>query len=333
MSEAWETAREVAGLAQVPLRILLVLVLALVLRHVLHRLVDRSVARSTAVRVPAPGALGQLVTEQDPDPIAAERRRQRAETVGSLLRSLVSLVVLGVTGAVVLSELGVDLGPVLASAGVVGVALGFGAQNLVKDWLNGVALILEDQFGVGDVVDTGLATGVVEEVGLRVTRLRDVEGVVWYVRNGEVLRLGNKSSGWSRAVLDVPVAYRTDLAAAKDVVARVADAYWREQAEHGHESLVLEEPQVWGVEALGADGVVLRLVVTTRPLQQWAVGRALRERLHDALSEADIEIPFPQRTVWVRGEGGRLPGAQGPATEGASSAGAPGGSARRSPPG
>ena len=309
---AWERAQEVADVLAVPLRVLLVVVLALVLRRVLHRVVTRSVRRTLDVsrataRVTSPAELRERLErgepEPDPDPLEEERRRQRADTVGSLLRSVVSLVVLSVAGATVLDQVGVDLGPVLASAGVVGVALGFGAQNLVKDWLNGIALILEDQFGVGDVVDTGLATGVVEAVGLRVTRLRDVEGVVWHVRNGEILRLGNKSSRWSRAVLDVPVAYGSDLAAARRVVTETADGYWTEQQALGVEGLLLSQPEVWGVEQLGADGVVIRLVVTTKPLQQWAVARVLRERLHDALQAAEIEIPFPQRTVWVRTEG------------------------------
>lgn len=159
-----------------PLRILLIVVLALVIRRLLRRAIRRSIAKATAVGL-------------------TERRRLRAETLGSILESIASAVVLTVAFVMVLGELGLNLAPIIASAGIVGVALGFGAQNLVKDFLSGVFNILEDQFGVGDEVDTGFAIGTVEAVGLRTTRLRDVTGVVWHVRNGEILRIGNRSQG------------------------------------------------------------------------------------------------------------------------------------------
>ena len=141
----------------------------------------------------------------------SERRRQRTETLGSVLRSLVTTIVFGVAFVMILDEVGIPIAPLLASAGVAGVALGFGAQSLVKDFLSGIFMILEDQYGVGDVIDTGEAIGKVEDVTLRVTRLRDGNGVVWYVRNGEIIRVGNRSQGWSTAIVDLPVAYTEDV--------------------------------------------------------------------------------------------------------------------------
>jgi hypothetical protein len=159
-------------------------------------------------------------------------------------------------------------GPILASAGIIGVALGFGAQNLVRDYLNGIFMILEDQYGVGDAIDVGEASGIVESVGLRTTRLRNVDGTVWHVRNGEIVRVGNMSQGWSRALLDVSVAYGTDVDHAQEVIKRTAD-----EVAAGEEvgRFVLDEPELWGVEGLGVDGIDIRLVVKTAPLEQWKV--------------------------------------------------------------
>jgi moderate conductance mechanosensitive channel len=285
-------------LAAGALRVLLIVVLAVVVRSVLHRLVSRAVRGAVDGRTPVVLRPLRERIGVEPGALLTERRRQRAETVGSVLRSTVSAVVLVVGGAMVLSELGLDLGPVLASAGIVGVALGFGAQNLVKDVLTGVFLILEDQFGVGDVVDVGEATGTVEAVGLRTTRLRSVDGTVWYVRNGEVLRVGNMSQGWSRALLDVPVAWDSDIAVVRALVKEVADGLWHDP---DWEARVLEEPEVWGVEAMGADGVVVRLVVKTVPLEQWDVQRELRQRVKAAFDAAGIDVAVPRRLVQTVG--------------------------------
>ena len=288
---AIETAEWVA----VSLRIAVVLLLAIVLRVIVHRAIVRVVNRAI-VRPAVPEALRQRLIDTTPA-AAAERRRQRAETIGSVLRSISSILIFGVAFATILSELGVDLGPVLASAGILGVALGFGAQNLVKDYLNGIFMILEDQYGVGDAIDVGEASGIVEAVGLRVTRLRNVDGTVWHVRNGEILRVGNMSQGWSRALLDVSVAYGTDVDHAIAVIDRVADEV---AAGDKVGAYVLDEPEVWGVERLGADGIDIRLVVKTAPLEQWKVARELRSRLKEAFEAEGIEIPFPQRSLWLR---------------------------------
>jgi moderate conductance mechanosensitive channel len=198
----------------------------------------------------------------------------------------------------VLGEVGFQLGPFIAGAGIVGVALGFGAQNLVKDFLSGIFMILEDQYGVGDVVDLGEASGSVEAVGLRVTRLRSVDGTVWYVRNGEVIRVGNKSQGWARAVLDIPIGYSEDIDRVRELLRETADALYRDPE---YADMVLEEPEVWGVEALSNESVVIRVVVKTEPLKQWEVARELRRRIKTAFDEHGIEIPQP--TVWMRTDG------------------------------
>jgi small-conductance mechanosensitive channel len=229
--------------------------------------------------------------------VQAERSQQRTEALGTVLRSLASLVVYGMAAIIALGEFGVSLGPLVAGAGVVGVALGFGAQSLVRDFLSGIFMLVEDQYGVGDVIDVGDATGVVEEVNLRTTRLRDVNGTVWFFPNGEIRRVGNKSQQWARTVLDIDVSYDTDLGRAAEVIKAVADSVWHDQLEN---ATVLEEPELWGVEAFRDSSVALRLVVKVEPGEQWTTAREIRKRLKRAFDEAGIEIPFPQRTVWMR---------------------------------
>jgi small-conductance mechanosensitive channel len=179
-----------------PISILLILIIAFVVRWLVRRALDRVVRRASEGSVPAVLArtkAGAMLSELRPG--AADRRHERAQTMGSVLKSITSAMIMGIAAIMILAELGVPVAPILTGAGIVGVALGFGAQNFVKDFLAGIFMILEDQLGVGDVVDTGQATGTVEAVGLRVTRLRDLNGTIWYVRNGEVLRIGNESQG------------------------------------------------------------------------------------------------------------------------------------------
>lgn len=226
------------------------------------------------------------------------RHHQRAQTIGSGLRSLASIVIWIAALVSVLGVMGVEIAPLLAGAGLIGVALGFGAQNLLRDLIAGTFMIFEDQFGVDDVIDTGVASGTVEHVSLRVTRLRDAEGVVWHVPNGEIHRVGNKSKQWARAVLDIPVTYETDIAVASDVIKATADEMWREEQ---YSTLFLGEPEVWGVEDLGTRGVVIRLVVKTQPLVQRKIARELRARIKSAFDVAGIAIPLPAQGVWVPG--------------------------------
>jgi small conductance mechanosensitive channel len=275
-----------------PLTIAIVVVVAAITIKVLSRAIGRFVRR---VEIAAGGS----------GTAAAVRVRQRAETIALVLRSVVRIVVAVVAIIMILGEIGIDVGPLIAGAGIAGIALGFGAQTIVKDFLSGMFMLIEDQFGVGDVIDVGEATGKVEAVTLRTTRLRSVDGTLWHVPNGTIQRVGNKSQEWSRALLDVEVAYATDLEHAQEIIKRVADDVWQHD-ELGQAS-ILEEPEVWGVESLGASGVVIRLVVKTLPADQWKVMRALRLRIKDAFDAEGIEIPFPQQTIWVRGDGDASP--------------------------
>jgi small conductance mechanosensitive channel len=254
-------------------RILFIFVLALIVRWFLHRLINRIVAGATSNPVTKLMNRGAAAA-------AADRSGQRARTLGSVLRSLCTAIV-GITAMImVLSEFGVDLAPILASAGIVGIAVGFGAQNLVKDFLSGMFMLFEDQYGVGDIVDVGQASGTVETVGLRITTLRDVNGTLWYVRNGEILRVGNKSQGFAVAVVDVPVAHGTDVTEVSEVAARVA----RERvAQPDIAEDVLEEVQMLGIESVTAEKLTLRLTVRVQPGRQFAVQRALNAALSDAL--------------------------------------------------
>jgi small conductance mechanosensitive channel len=263
-------------------RLVLVLLLALVVRALLHRAVNRLVRTAITGGVFQPLKERARGTVFDASPLLSERRHQRVETLGSILRSVCSFAVGLVTGTMVLSDLGLDLTAVVASAGILGVAVAFGAQNLVRDVLTGVFMLLEDQYGVGDVIDAGTATGTVEAVTLRTTRLRDVDGTVWHVRNGEITRVGNRSQGWSRAIVDVPLPVSADVSAVRGVLVDVAHAL-AEEPEFA--SRVLEEPEVWGIESFAKDGLVLRLAQKTAPLEQGAVERALRERVVAALVE------------------------------------------------
>jgi small conductance mechanosensitive channel len=213
------------------------------------------------------------------------RRHQRAETIARGLASFVAIIVYIIALLWMLSVLGVSAATLLTSAGLIGVALAFGAQNMLRDLIAGTFIILEDQVGVGDVVDLGLASGTVEDVTLRRTRLRDVEGVVWYVPNGEVHRVGNKSQQWARAVVDVPIASTADFDRAREIVATTAAAV---AAADPWKSLIIDEPEVLGVESFTIDAVTLRLVVKTKPAEQWRVARELRTRIKLALDAAGI---------------------------------------------
>ena len=272
-----------------PLRILLIIALALVVRWLLFRAIDRLVRSTAESEVPVVlRPLKERLGNGGQDGMVSERRRQRAQTVGSLLRSVTSLVIGVLALMLVLGEVGFQLGPFIAGAGIVGVALGFGAQNLVKDFLSGIFMILEDQYGVGDVVDLGSATGTVESVGLRVTRLRDGNGTLWYARNGEVLRVGNHSQGFAQVTVDLPVPYGSDVDAAGEAMQAVADELVDEEP---FADAILEEPELLGVEQIDVDKVILRLTVKVNPPDQWRVARALRQRIADRLDEDGVRRP------------------------------------------
>jgi small conductance mechanosensitive channel len=273
-----------------PLNIVAVIVVAAVVRFLLHRLIRRLTTNKGKVptilrplRERAPQTLASIVSE---------RRSQRAKTIGSVLRSITSFVVWGIAVVLILGDLGFNLTPIIASAGVLGVAVGFGAQNLVKDFLSGIFMLLEDQYGVGDVVDLGEATGTVESVGLRVTTVRDYAGTVWYVRNGEVQRVGNSSQGFAVAVVDVPVRYTTDVNEALRLLTEVSE---EAVSEEPMATDVLEPPKVLGVQGMTADNITLRLTVKVRPARQWATQRELFRRIMAVFEQDGIRAPISSR--------------------------------------
>lgn len=214
-----------------------------------------------------------------------ERRKQRVRALGSILRSAASVTIFAIAGFVILGDLSINLAPLLASAGVVGVAVGFGAQSLVRDYLAGIFMLVEDQYGVGDVITVGDATGTVENVTLRITRLRDVNGIVWHVRNGGVEAVGNESQGWARAVIDFPVPFEADLATIRRLLEQTGDAMWNDPT---WRAVMLAAPEVWGAQEISSDEVVMRIVAKTAPLRQWEVEREMRVRVKAALHEAGI---------------------------------------------
>lgn len=295
-SDTWSAGAD--WLVDRPLRVAVVLAIAWVISRMLRRSVtrfgQRAIARGERDRV----RIERQRERGTPVEVLSTRAEQRAKTITSVLSSAVTAVVWVAAAMVVLDQLGISLAPLLAGAGVIGIMLGFGAQNVVADFLAGIFMLLEDQFGVGDVINAGEVTGTVEKVSLRVTTLRDVHGTVWHVPNAQIHRVGNLSQLWSRAVLDIEVAYETDLRRAEGVLQRVADELWQDADFTAGD--IIDPPEVWGVQQLGADGIAIRLVVKTDPAEQWVVARELRLRIKEAFDEAGIEIPFPQRTVWLR---------------------------------
>jgi moderate conductance mechanosensitive channel len=289
-SDAWAEAAD--RFLVPPLHILLIVVVA----YVANRLVRRSIRRLTN-RIVDSSANGTLGTLRNHAPGAllrtgpvSVRAAARAQTLGMVLRSIATTIIWTIAAIMILGELGVALGPLIAGAGIAGVALGFGAQSLVKDFLSGIFMLIEDQYGVGDIVDAGVATGTVEDVTLRATQLRDVSGTVWYIPNGTILRVGNMSQEWSRAVLDVDVTHDTDLARALGAVKAVVDELWEDPE---WSARILEEPEVLGVERIAPTGITIRTLVKTRPAEQFKVMREMRRRVCDSFQELDIQMPGP----------------------------------------
>ncbi len=302
-------ARVADWLATVPLRVALIFLVAWVVNRVVRKSIGRFVRSMTDGEESEARKRLRKYTPRTLQPTAGVqplRAASRAQTIGLVLKSTASIVIYAIAVITALAEVGINLAPLIAGAGIVGVALGFGAQSLVKDFLSGLFMLAEDQYGVGDVIDVGEATGTVEVVNLRTTKLRAVDGTVWHVPNGEIRRVGNMSQQWARALLDVEVAYSTDLGKAEQVVKEVADQLWHEDT---WRTDILEEPEIWGIEALGANGIAIRLVIKTQPGRQWAVSRELNRRIKDRFDAEGIEIPFPQQVMWVRNEGAADPAA------------------------
>jgi small-conductance mechanosensitive channel len=302
------TASQVARDLSKPFRILVILLVAYLSVRISRLLIRRVVRRLSREETNEKfDALRRRtgMSLLDTSPVPTVRRALRAETIGAVLRSVVAAMIWATALVMVLDTLDVNLAAIGIGASIIGVAVGFGSQALVRDFLSGLFMLVEDQYGVGDVVDVGEATGTVEGVSLRTTRLRDVQGTVWHVPNGEIRRVGNQSQQWSRALLDIPVAYDADIEAASAAIERAA----RSVAEDPEFSaLVVEEPEVLGVEQVTNTQVVIRLGVKTKPLEQWTIARALRERVKTELDTADIR-PGGDSMITYRAEGGPPPAA------------------------
>lgn len=287
-----------AGPWAIPIKVVLVIVGAIVVRaitlYVIRRVVSRIV---TGVKKQSNVEDTQLIDS----PVAAARLVQRSRALGGILSGAVTAAV-SITALVLIIAIVAPgaTGAFALMTAAVGAGLGFGAQNLIRDVLAGIFLVAEDQFGVGDTVDLGPATGVVERVDIRVTLVRDVNGTLWYVRNGEIVRVGNLSQGWSRVIIDLAVPYDADV---ELVQQRMRETALELAAIPKWKPLILEEPQVWGIESISAEAVVLRVVVKTRAGSNDDVARELRMRLKRTLDELGIRIPSLNTTVLSGYEG------------------------------
>lgn len=261
------------------------IVVALVLRYLIHRMTARLVRAAEPLARFGRAATGTATASLGG--AVSDRRTQRADTLDSVLGSTVTVVVGVVVLVTVMQQLGWDIGPILASAGIVGVAVGFGAQSLVKDLISGVFMLLEDQYGVGDIIDIGTVSGTVESVALRITRIRDASGTLWYCRNGEILRVGNQSQGWSRAVVDVRVDPTGSPERTREVLATTAGGL---AADPAFAAAVLAPPAVTFGEDMAAAGLHLQVTVKTAAGEQGSVASELRRRLRAALDDAEIPL-------------------------------------------
>lgn len=281
---------EIYGEWGLAIRIALIVVGLVLLRWLLLVMIRRIVTTVTQGVKKREGAADTKAL--DASPLARARIVQRARTIGLVLSNLLTAGLTISALIAILSELGIAIGALAAGAGILGAALGFGAQSLVRDFIAGLFIVVEDQFGVGDFVDLGSATGVVESIRLRVTQVRDAEGTVWYVRNGEILRVGNQSQGWSRIILDLPLAYNADLDKAKKVLEAAALKLGETPA---MKSGLIGKPEIWGIQALAGEEVVFRLVQQVRPSKKDVLTRALRQEVKSALDKAGIKLSTPDQ--------------------------------------
>jgi small-conductance mechanosensitive channel len=287
--EIWEVPVTVVGI------IVGAVVARIILQFVIQRVVDRIVngfKRRQNI---------EDTTALNASPLAAARIVQRTRTLGLVLSNIVTTVLVVLALLMILTTLVPNVtGAFALITAALGAGLGFGAQNIIKDVLNGLFMVVEDQLGVGDVVDLGPATGVVENVGIRVTQIRDVNGTLWFVRNGEILRVGNMSLGWSRVILDLAVPYDADVDAVQQRMLATAmeiseDPKWK--------TLVLDKPEIWGIESISAEAVIVRIVMKTRSGEKDNVARELRARLKNALDAMGVHLPALNTVVLSGFEG------------------------------
>ena len=294
-----------------PVWVIIIIVAGLLLRWLLLAIIRRLVTRVVTGVKRKQGIEDTQALESSP--LAAVRVVQRTRAMGSVANSVVTAVI-GITSVILIVAIVAPeaTGAFSLITAALGAGLGFGAQNWVKDVLNGLSMVAEDQMGVGDVVDLGMATGVVESIGIRITQVRDVNGTLWFVRNGEITRVGNMSQSWARVIIDLAVPYETDVDAVQHRIFEVSldlakNSKWR--------SRIIDEPEVWGIQSISADAIVLRLVMKTVAAARDDVGRELRARLKGALDELGIKLPSLATVVLTGTEGATsVRGARAPRT-------------------
>lgn len=275
--------------AEIPARIVFLLLLGFLTRLIVHRMIDRLVAKASGLTPPrqifgsqrAAQLIGTNAT------LYSERRERRAHALGSLFKSVTTAATGAIVVLMILDQLGFPLGPILASAGIVGVAVGLGAQHVVRDFIAGVCMLLEDQYGVGDVIDTGHTVGTVESVGLRVTRVRGPDGALWHIRNGEIARIANRSQGWSGVSVDLAIAYDENLTRVERLVDKIVGELvdtdeWRDR--------IVERPRLLGIERVGDEAITLRIAGRCVPEHQGALERELRQRIKAGFDAENVRL-------------------------------------------
>ena len=270
---------------QTPLVILGIIVAAVLLNWILRRVLIRTV--TGIVKGVKRAQDVDTTSEMQAAPYVNARAVQRTRTLGTVGRVLITWIIVIIAMILILAQLGVNLGAVLTSAGIVAAGLAFGAQNVVKDILNGIFMVFEDQLGIGDHVTIGTVSGTVEDVGIRVTQVRAMDGTLWFVRNGEILTLGNSSQGWGRALIDVTVDAHQDLAHVSEVTLDAARMLLKSER---YARKVTGEPELLGLESVFGDRATLRLAVRTRPEAQWEVQRGIRAEIRRKFREEDIKM-------------------------------------------
>ena len=276
------------------IRVLLIILGSVIGRWVLMLVVKRivkSIEAGSRVKLKVSNPFGG-----DISPLANARLIQRTHTMASVLNNFITWTIFILALSAILSELGVAVGALAAGAGLLGAGIGFGAQSLIKDLISGLFIVGEDQFGVGDSVNLGEISGSVESVGLRVTQVRDVDGVLWYVRNGEILRVGNHSQGWSRAVVDIALDYNNDIEAAKRVIEQAAGTV---ASDPDNTEKVLGEPSVVGIQVLSGDQVVIRVVQKVKFGKADDLAIGLRTELKKSLDAAGIQLASSRQSIFL----------------------------------
>jgi small-conductance mechanosensitive channel len=298
-SDFWETI--IAGATSIGIALIAILIAWLILRLIIVWVTNgiergAEVSRRQMEKLERYGKTPLSDAEEKDRRLEAERRHKRAHTIRTVLTSLVTVLAITTFLFVVLSVLGVPVAALLASAGVLSVAVGFGAQSLVKDIISGAFMLMEDQYGVGDIIDVGEAIGTVEDVGLRCVRLRALDGTVWYVPNGQIVRVGNMTRTWSRVLVEQRFAYDTDLDVARQAM---LDAVAEARKDPEIDAAILGEPEVPGIEAIAYNSVTVRVLIQVNPATQWTVQREIRKHLRRILTERGIELSAPETVPMV----------------------------------